>query len=230
MSNQQVIFSLIAQLAGSRNKIVVDTTLCDFMGGLEEGVFLSQLLYWSDKGTGEWFHKSDAEWCAETCISRWQVRAIVKKCKSMGFLDTKVMQVGGTPKTHYRVDSEKFIEAITSFMKFDCLNSDNPIVRNETMDCVDSDNGLSVSKQSYYIDTEITTETTTENKTSPLPTPTRYARGGKKGDAELRRGVLRLLPSCVHTKMLSDTSRAITPLKQQPPRNLQQKSTRQPMS
>jgi hypothetical protein len=100
MSYQQEVFAFLTRLTGNNNKIVVERAFCEFMGSLEGGVFLCQLLYWCDKGSKEWFYKSHKEWHAETFLSEYQIRQATKRCVELGFLETKL-------------DSEKFEDVLT---------------------------------------------------------------------------------------------------------------------
>jgi hypothetical protein len=152
MSRQQEVFTLIARLGGSKNKIVVERTLCQYMGSLEGGVFLSQLLYWCDKGSGEWFYKSHKEWHAETFLSEYQVRQASKRSIELGFLETKLKKANGAPTVHYRLDTEKFMDSILKF-----LSIETEIFKNGN-----SNNEECILKKPHKPVTEITTETTTE--------------------------------------------------------------------
>lgn len=146
MSYQQEIFSLVADLGGSKNKIAISSTFCRVMGSLEGGMFLSQLLFWCDKGKdGEWFYKTYDEWNMETFLSEYQVRNLAKKCCKIGFLETKVAKANGNPTVHYRVDRLKFTDWFLKNLSFHSLISSVSIVKK--------------LKEPY---TEITTEITTE--------------------------------------------------------------------
>lgn len=153
MSAQQEVFSLIAKLGGSQYKTVVDRTLCEYMGGLEGGIFLAQLLYWADKGNGDWFYKPYPEWKDETYLSEYQVRKIAKQCEAMGFLETKLRKVGGAPTMHYRVDVAKFTVSILEFLRMETEKFQNGNLKNE--ESIESE-----KLKEPYIDTNTTTKTT----------------------------------------------------------------------
>lgn len=159
MGYQQEVFALLSKLSGSRNKIVVDRAFCEFMGSLEGGVFLSQLLYWCDKGSDEWFYKSSKEWYGETFLSEYQVRQATKRCVELGFLETKLKRANGAPTQHYKVDGQKFVAAILKNFSIDSEKFRKPIPKNSRMDSEKFENVL----------TEITTETTTEREEAPPP-------------------------------------------------------------
>lgn len=147
MGYQKEVFSLIAKLGGTKHKIVADPCLCQFMGGLEGGVFLSQLLFWSDKGDDEWVYKSYKEWYQEIFLSEYQIRQCAKKCVDMGFLETKIERIKHSPVVHYRIKEDQFMESIVKFFRV------HPEIFKGAH-----------TKISGSINTEITTETTSEQK------------------------------------------------------------------
>ncbi|WJE54866.1 hypothetical protein QRE66_11965 [Bacillus cereus] len=67
MDFQHEVFDIIATFSGQANKIVINTAFVDFVEDLEIGLFLSQLIYWSDRTTRAdgYFYKSDKEWHEE---------------------------------------------------------------------------------------------------------------------------------------------------------------------
>lgn len=95
MSYQQRVFALIAKLGGSKDKAVIDPTLCRFMGSLEGGVFLAQLLYWSDRGRNGAFYKTYQEWEAEIFLSKYHVKKAADQCVEMGFFGNVGAEGGG---------------------------------------------------------------------------------------------------------------------------------------
>lgn len=161
MGKQQEVFTLIARLSGNKNKIVVERTLCQYMGSLEGGVFLSQLLYWCDKGSGEWIYKSHREWHEETFLSEYQVRQCTKRCVELGFLETKLKKANGSPTVHYKLDGEKFLDSILKNLRMDSEKFKNGNLNSEESDSEKFKNPI----------TEITTETTTEITTVSSPPP-----------------------------------------------------------
>jgi hypothetical protein len=159
MSYQQDVFSLIAKLGGSKHKIAIDRTLCQFMGGLEGGVFLSQLLYWSDKGNNEWFYKSHKEWYDEVFLSPYQVRQCIKACMERGFLETKVKKANGSPTLHYKLDPVVFMDSIMKFLSID--NEKFDYRKSNISDSIPQNLSMESEKLSELI-TKTTTKTTTK--------------------------------------------------------------------
>jgi hypothetical protein len=163
MSYQQEVFAFLTRLTGNNNKIVVERAFCEFMGSLEGGVFLCQLLYWCDKGSKEWFYKSHKEWHAETFLSEYQIRQATKRCVELGFLETKLKRANGAPTMHYKVDGRKFMDSIMKNLRIESEKFENQIPKNLRMD----------SEKFEDVLTETTTEITTENTSSSSPTPSR---------------------------------------------------------
>jgi hypothetical protein len=143
MSNYDTAKTLLASFSGQETIIGVPRTYCRLMGSLEGGVFLSQVVFWSDKGGGEpgWFYKSFEEWEEQLFLSKYKVKKFTARLEELGILETKVKKAGGAPTTHYRLDWRKFTDWISKF--------------------------LTMEKQVFtYSITETTTETTKDIATS----------------------------------------------------------------
>jgi hypothetical protein len=121
MGNYDTAKVLISHFAGQQNVIGVPRAFCQFMGDLEGGVFLSQVIYWSDKGGGTpgWFYKSYEEWEEELMLSQYKVRKFSDQLKDMGILETKLKKANGAPTVHYRLDYEKFTKRFIEFLRMD---------------------------------------------------------------------------------------------------------------
>jgi len=145
MSYQQDIFALVAQFSGQNNIIAVPRLLCEITGSLEAGTLLSQMLFWSDKGSSNsgWFFKSYREWNEEIFLTEYQVRKITKQFEEFGILETVLRKAQGSPTLHYRVKRDEFSEWILKFLR----NRDSLILKNPNLKIQESL-------------TEITTETT----------------------------------------------------------------------
>lgn len=74
-------------------------------GGINEAIFMQQLLYWSDKGAREdgYIYKTKKEWEEETYLTRDKQDRIVEKFKQLGYLETALIKVSGAPILHYKV-------------------------------------------------------------------------------------------------------------------------------
>ncbi|MGF6951857.1 hypothetical protein QF028_004362 [Neobacillus sp. B4I6] len=138
-------FDIIRQLTGHENIITLNVAFVDFVNDLECGLFLSQLIYWSDRGTRKdgFIFKSDKEWHDELRLSKYAVRKSKKKLTELGILETKIKKAYGNPTTHYKLNKEAFVDQFTWFL------------RNQQKENTDSENGNDENTRSL---TEITTD------------------------------------------------------------------------
>ena len=90
-------------LSGQQNCIVVHRAFVEFTGSLEAGMLLGQLLYWTPRSQDGWVAKTDADWCAELCLSAYGVRVARKRLEGLGVLETKVKRFAGSPTVHYHL-------------------------------------------------------------------------------------------------------------------------------
>ncbi|MGA5663765.1 hypothetical protein ACPCZR_30670 [Bacillus bombysepticus] len=151
MSNYNTIRTIISQISGQENIVVVPKLFIKLTGDLTTAVLLNQIVFYSDKSkrTDGYFYKSHKEWQEEICLTKRQVSYSTAKLKEMGLVDTKLMKANGAPTLHYKLDYDKLVDWIVT-------NCNNGKSQNVTMDS----NNMSQSL------TEITTETTTKKKTS----------------------------------------------------------------
>lgn len=151
MSNYNTIRTIISQISGQENIVVVPKLFIKLTGDLTTAVLLNQIVFYSDKSkrTDGYFYKSHKEWQEEICLTKRQVSYSTAKLKEMGLVDTKLMKANGAPTLHYKLDYDKLVDWIVT-------NCNNGKSQNVTMDC----NNMSQSL------TENTTETTTKKKTS----------------------------------------------------------------
>lgn len=129
------------------------------MFGIEGALFVQQLYYWSDKGTRDdgYIYKSKAEWEEETLISRYKQDKIVKELKKLGVLLTKVLKVNGVTLLHYKLEVGKVSNLLSGKRETYFRESKKPA--NEG------------------IETETTTETTTDIDTIPQKAKTETSEG-----------------------------------------------------
>ncbi|PGT35645.1 hypothetical protein COC97_24530 [Bacillus anthracis] len=151
MSNYNTIRTIISQISGQENIVVVPKLFIKLTGDLTTAVLLNQIVFYSDKSkrTDGYFYKSHKEWQEEICLTKRQVSYSTAKLKEMGLVNTKLMKANGAPTLHYKLDYDKLVDWIVT-------NCNNGKSQNVTMDC----NNMSQSL------TENTTETTTKKKTS----------------------------------------------------------------
>ncbi|WP_051350725.1 hypothetical protein [Caloramator sp. ALD01] len=150
MSYQQQIFELIRAMTGQNNLLTIPRAFIDYTGDLEAALFLSQLIYWTDKSQNDgWIYKTYQEWENEIGLNEYKVRKAKTKLENMGILDTKIKKANGCPVVHYRLDTIKFSESFLQNLK-------NPIFKNYRMETSNIAETL----------TETTTNTTTEITTN----------------------------------------------------------------
>ena len=132
MSTQQQVFDLIKTLTEDRAILTVPRLFVR-MFDLKTGYFLSQLLYWSDKGTRKdgFFWKTTAEWIEETGLSDYAIRSARQTLEKAGVIETKVMRAMGSPTVHYRFNQEAFTQAVLDHQQMDSLKSTNPTCENQ---------------------------------------------------------------------------------------------------
>lgn len=165
MNNFEYVKLLIKQLSGKENSIAVNISFMKYMGSLEGGAFLSQMVYWSDKSKREdgFFYKTYKDWHDELYLSEHTVRKLTKKLTEKGFLETKLKKANGSPTIHYKLDFELFCQEFIGFLK-----NEDSILNKSTLENENVNNGKLKSEVSL---TEITTKTTTKtnNTNNNLP-------------------------------------------------------------
>lgn len=162
-NNRDAILNIIKQIAGQSNILSIPRAFIDYMGDLDGGLFLSQLLYWSDRaGPKGYFYKSYLEWERETTLGEYEIRKAAKKLKSKGLLTTKVQKANGSPTLHYKLHNDRFSESFLEFLQKRTL-------RNYRNDPVESEGTIpeKVKEPLTETTTEIKTETTTKTHMSP---------------------------------------------------------------
>lgn len=113
------ITNLIEEVTEESAKVIgVPTELIHFVGNTEKAVFLSQLIYWSDKGkrSDGYIYKTKREWGAETGLSENQITRFTKIFAERGFLDTKLKKANGSPTIHYKIDIEQIVYSFREFL------------------------------------------------------------------------------------------------------------------
>ncbi|WP_061567271.1 DnaD domain-containing protein [Geobacillus stearothermophilus] len=157
MDFKQQVYDVIASFSGQNNVIVINTAYVDMLGDLESALFLSQVIYWTDKVTREdgFFYKTDDEWSQELRISKYAIRKARKKLEELGILETKVKKANGNPTVHYRLNKECFIEMVISFLR----NRKNDHIEIEkTLTEITTEittNSLSIEKSSFFENNEV---------------------------------------------------------------------------
>lgn len=146
---QSEVFALLKKFVGQSNILTAPVAFVRYTGSLDCAVFLSQIIYWTDRSDDGWFYKSYTDWEAEICLSEYEIRKNCRLLKNKGILVTKLKKVNGAPVVHYRLNEAIFSESILKFLQ-------NPI-------CKDSESNPELVKNairtnSTNLDTEKTTE------------------------------------------------------------------------
>lgn len=105
---------LIASFFGQQNVLTCMRPVAQKYG-IIEGIFISQLIYWSDRArmADGWFAKSYEELGEETAITKKQSMRCRSFFEQKGIIETKVKKFNGTPTVHYRVKIDIFIDDLT---------------------------------------------------------------------------------------------------------------------
>lgn len=164
MGYKNLVFELIAKLSGPGNILSVNRIFCR-IGGLEFGLFVSQLLYWCDKGRDRdgWFYKSYKEWEEEIFIPERTLRRLIDSVKELGWLETKVKRVGNNPTLHYRIDQDGFCRWIVSVLPSQNVEGSGQIDANHVPAKLHGTEGDNLAGTLY---TSITTPNTQELQTT----------------------------------------------------------------
>jgi hypothetical protein len=91
--------------------------LARIVGGATIGLFLSQLLFLSDKGANPdgWVYKSEAEMTQETSLTKREQQTARRKLLSLGVI--AIMRGGWKNTYHFKVIWEKLYQVIAGFQK-----------------------------------------------------------------------------------------------------------------
>jgi len=119
-SNQSGIIALLRNLTGQANILTVPRLFIDLLqNDLEGALFLSQCIYWSDKGSNDdgWFWKTFADWENELTLTYYKVNKVTQTLEQMGILETKLQKIKGAPTVHYRIDIEALSAWIMQFVE-----------------------------------------------------------------------------------------------------------------
>jgi hypothetical protein len=120
MSNFQQVINLIKRMARPARILAIPQPLVAFVGSVDAGLLLAQIIFWSDKTRDKagWFYKTYDEWQAEIYLSEYEVRKNARKLVEMGLIETKVKKApNGNPTVHYRLDWVNFLETFRKFLE-----------------------------------------------------------------------------------------------------------------
>jgi hypothetical protein len=106
-SDKYYTLELIKQISGQQNVLTIPRVYLDMLDGdIKTALFLSQVIYWSDKGgRGDgWFYKTDKEWKDELSLSEYECKKARDKLSQEGVLLLDKKKANGVPTMHYKVD------------------------------------------------------------------------------------------------------------------------------
>jgi len=159
----------------SERPIAFHPCLARIGGGVAEGVFLSQLLYWTGKGRNSdgWIYKTLQEWRDETVLSRREIYKARDAWKRLGVLSEK--REGLPCRVYYHVNLRRLGELLREYAAnrddaaFDDDDSESGVHDVDTESLQDVPQSLYETGRTVgttcanpHINTETTTETTTE--------------------------------------------------------------------
>ncbi len=130
--------NLVAQFSGQQNILAIPRPFIHCCGDITSALFLSQLLYWTDKAKRKdgYVFKSYREWEEEIGLSESQIRRATVKLKTEGVLETKLMKANGAPTLHYRIIKNQFEEWILNKLQNGILTN----IRIDSEESSDSSN------------------------------------------------------------------------------------------
>ncbi|RIJ64158.1 helix-turn-helix domain-containing protein [Rummeliibacillus sp. POC4] len=120
MNNSDGIKQLISTITGEENYyFTVNRILVKFMDSLEGGIFLNQLIYWSDRSirSDGFFYKSAKEWYEEIHLSEYHINKHIKRLREAGIVETKKLKANGAPTIHYKLNIDALYSTLESFLK-----------------------------------------------------------------------------------------------------------------
>ncbi|MFW5891598.1 MAG: replication protein, partial [bacterium] len=99
---QHQIFKTIKSFAGEKNILAIPKSFIRFCDeDLYIGLFLSQIVYLSDKGSREdgFIYKSNKEWKEDYFLSDYAIRKAKNYLQDKGIIETKLIKANGAPTT-----------------------------------------------------------------------------------------------------------------------------------
>ena len=156
------IMELLVQFSGQHNTITILRPFIKFCGDIPTAMFLSQLLYWSDKGSRKdgFIFKTHSQWEEEIGLSESQIRRVTKRLVNEGILETKLRKAFGAPTLHYRIKRLEFEEWILNKVQ-------NGIFNTERLESVDKQDSSNNDYNNDYINKEYKTSDSFEFDARP---------------------------------------------------------------
>jgi hypothetical protein len=114
----QEFLDFVAAEVGRRDIVPVPLSLVRLLGSAEGGVFVAQLLVWAEKEADAdgWVARSAAEWQAATLLAPAELRAVVRRCRALGFLEVGAGAPGSDTR-RYRLLLAPLLRALLAFLR-----------------------------------------------------------------------------------------------------------------
>jgi len=178
MATQQEVFAIIKSFADKESVIAVPRVFFHMFQSAETGIFLGQLLYWSDKSTCNkpgYFYKTQKEWTEETNLSDHAIRKARKQLVDAGILETRVWRAKGSPTVHFRLLKDNLVTAVLAHLateKQEAADKEaeesDSILPEQQIDLLPATNPIVASNESI---TEITSKNTSKEEATALSLP-----------------------------------------------------------
>lgn len=99
------------------NPIAYKPILAKALGGVTVGLWMSQLMYWSDKGSDAegWIYKTRDDWAGETAMGPYEIVGARKRALELGVVEEKLAKVPA--KLHYRICWEKLEQVVSQYVE-----------------------------------------------------------------------------------------------------------------
>lgn len=138
--------TIILELLGTR-PIAFNPLLAKIGKSANAGLFLSQLLYWWNKGykTG-WIYKTIKEAQEETALTRAEQDTAINTWKGLGILTVKKM--GLPQKRHFKIHTKKLIGIIKK-QQTSVLETVNQFAENSKLNCGFKQNNTENTSRKY---------------------------------------------------------------------------------
>jgi DnaD/phage-associated family protein len=155
--------SLVRALLKDR-PIAYRPILARTLGGVTVGLWVSQLIYWSDKGRDPdgWIYKTYNEWEEETAMSRRELDGARKRAGLLGVVEEKLAQIPA--RLHYRINWDRLEELLNAQnVRSSLYETANPVCTKRTNKIVQNVDTITEST------TENTTDSSSATKQKPQP-------------------------------------------------------------
>lgn len=100
------VIDTLLEMLGPTRQFYVARPLIAFCGSLETAAVCNSLVWWQAKAPKRAFYKSDYDLCAETCLSRRQLRNSINELVTSGIFTKTIRRANGNPTSHYWLERD----------------------------------------------------------------------------------------------------------------------------